>query len=40
MQEKSNRYSATTPENSDVCSTFKAVTSTNPVTDQKARNTL
>jgi len=33
--EKSNRYSATTPENSDVSSTLKGATSTNHVTDQK-----
>jgi len=33
--EKSNRYSATTPENIDVSSTLKAATSINHVTDQK-----
>jgi len=38
--EKSNRYSATTPENIDVSSTLKGATSTNHVTDQKVRNTL
>jgi len=35
LRKKSNRYSATTPENIDVSSTLKGATSTNHVTDQK-----